>query len=64
MANWMKLFENMVTQINIIINMQNGKPAAVERCTMCYHGISHCPQKPMTLLGEKVTKQCQIERYM
>ena len=46
------------------ITMQNGKPVAGKSCTMCYRCISHCPQQAITLLGEKVTEQCQIEKYM
>ena len=35
-----------------------------KQCTMCYRCISLCPQKAITLLGERVQEQCRYEKYV
>ena len=34
------------------------------KCTMCYRCISLCPQKAITLLGDKVIEQSRFEKYV
>ena len=45
------------------IEMNKNRAVPRERCTMCYRCISLCPQKAITLLGEKVQEQCRFEKY-
>ena len=45
------------------IEMKENRAVPRERCTMCYRCISLCPQKAITLLGEKVQEQCRFEKY-
>lgn len=45
------------------IKMKENRAVPGKRCTMCYRCISLCPQKAITLLGEKVQEQCRFEKY-
>ena len=45
------------------IKMKENRAVPGKRCTMCYRCISLCPQKAITLLGEKVQEQCRLEKY-
>ena len=45
------------------LKIENGKAVSADRCTMCYHCISYCPQRAITLLGDKVYEQCKFENY-
>ncbi|MBU5233446.1 4Fe-4S binding protein, partial [Agathobacter rectalis] len=45
------------------IEMKENRAVPGKRCTMCYRCISLCPQKAITLLGEKVQEQCKFEKY-
>ena len=45
------------------LNVVDGKAVSNDRCTMCYRCISACPQKAITLLGDKVIEQCRYEKY-
>lgn len=45
------------------IKMKDNQAVSGERCTMCYRCISLCPQKAITLLGDKVWEQCRYEKY-
>lgn len=47
---------------NISIKMK--KADGNSSCTMCYRCISYCPQKAITLLGNKVYEQCKVENYI
>lgn len=46
------------------IQMKDEKAVSGNRCTMCYRCISLCPQKAITLLGDKVMEQCRYEKYI
>lgn len=46
------------------IKIENFKAIPDSKCTMCYRCISHCPQKAITLLGNKVYEQCLFEQYL
>ena len=46
------------------IQMKDEKAVSGNRCTMCYRCISLCPQKAITLLGDRVMEQCRYEKYI
>lgn len=43
--------------------MGDYKAISDKKCTMCYSCISQCPQKAITLLGDKVIEQCRYDKY-
>ncbi len=45
------------------LKVVDGKAVSNDRCAMCYRCISACPQKAITLLGDKVIEQCRYEKY-
>lgn len=46
------------------IEINNKRAIAGNWCTMCYRCISRCPQKAITLIGNRVYEQCQFSKYM
>jgi ferredoxin len=46
------------------IKMQDKKAISGDRCTMCYRCINNCPKQAITLLGNHITEQCVIEKYI
>lgn len=56
------LCEKICPMQNISINME--KAEGNDTCTMCYRCISNCPQKAITLLGNKVYEQYKIKNYI
>ena len=46
------------------IKTEDGKAVSGERCTMCYRCINNCPKQAITLLGNHITEQCVIEKYL
>lgn len=46
------------------IKIVDKKAKAGNQCTMCYRCISHCPKQALTLVGDKIIEQCQIEKYL
>jgi len=55
----------LCTQICPMHNLQlkQGKPVPLGRCTMCYRCISCCPKQAITLLGDKVQEQMRFEKF-
>ncbi len=39
------------------IQLENGKAAAGDKCTLCYRCFSKCPQKAITIIGKEVITQ-------
>lgn len=46
------------------IMLQEGKAVAGEKCTMCYRCVSKCPRQAITLLGNNVIEQNDIQKYL
>ena len=46
------------------IEIRDHRAVPGKQCTMCYRCISLCPQKAITLLGERVQEQCRYEKYV
>ena len=46
------------------IRIKDKKAVPENKCTMCYRCISLCPQKAITLLGDKVIEQSRFEKYI
>lgn len=46
------------------IKTEGGKAISGDRCTMCYRCINNCPKQAITLLGNHITEQCVIEKYI
>lgn len=46
------------------IEIINGLAQPKGRCTMCYRCVNNCPKQAITLLGNKITEQCRIEKYI
>lgn len=46
------------------IRIKDKKAVPENKCTMCYRCISLCPQKAITLLGDKVIEQSRFEKYV
>lgn len=46
------------------IQLQNGIATAGDKCTMCYRCVSKCPQQAITLLGNSVVEQNDIQKYL
>lgn len=46
------------------ISIKDSKAVASDKCTMCYRCINKCPQKAITLIGDKVYEQCGYEKYI
>ena len=46
------------------IHIKDKKAILENKCTMCYRCISLCPQKAITLLGDKVIEQSRFEKYI
>ena len=45
------------------LSVKDGRAVSAGRCAMCYRCINSCPQKALTLLGNKVYEQCSYEKY-
>ena len=46
------------------IEIRDYRAVPGKQCAMCYRCISLCPQKAITLLGERVQEQCRYEKYV
>lgn len=46
------------------ISFNKGVVVAGNKCTMCYRCINKCPGQAITLLGTKVIKQNNINKYI
>ncbi len=46
------------------IYFKNGSVRAGKNCTMCYGCVNSCPKKAITILGEDVYEQYEIEKYL
>ena len=46
------------------ISVIDKKAQPRNHCTMCYRCISQCPQKAITLIGEKVIGQYSITDFL
>lgn len=44
--------------------IKDGKAVPSGKCTACYRCINKCPKKAITLLGDKVSEQYRIEKYL
>ena len=54
--------EKLCPMNNISIIEQ--KAVSGESCTLCYRCINKCPKQAITLLGNRVVEQCEIEKYL
>lgn len=46
------------------LSIKDGKAVPSGKCTACYRCINKCPKKAITLLGDKVSEQYKIEKYL
>lgn len=46
------------------IKMQDKMAIASSRCTLCYRCVNKCPKQAITLLGNQVIEQGNIEQYV
>ena len=46
------------------IEIENNRAISGKQCTMCYRCTSLCPEKAITLLGDRVREQCRYEKYV
>lgn len=46
------------------IVMAEHRAQAAERCTLCYRCVNLCPKQAITLLGEKVIEQTNIQKHL